>query len=189
MDEPRVERVDGVWSQVRGGFSRAVDPEHRDRVLDGSRGPGRYSSAEQPTLYLSSSPEGVAAAMAAHHTAGSAGLLMVTVEVEAARIVDLRDRDARHRAGVDLRDAVSPWQEVVKAGGEPPSWRVRRRLELLGANGLIDPSRRAPGLWHLTLFRWNRPGGPSVRLTRPGPCGGPGQHRPGLPLAPVGTGS
>ncbi len=29
---------------------------------------------------------------------------------------------------------------------------------------MIDLSRQAPGLWHLVLFRWNRPGGAKVRL-------------------------
>lgn len=29
--------------------------------------------------------------------------------------------------------------------------------------GLIDPSRKRPGLWHLTLFDWNRATKPSVR--------------------------
>jgi pentose-5-phosphate-3-epimerase len=33
-----------------------------------------------------------------------------------------------------------------------------------GANGLIDPSRKRPGLWHLVLFRWNEANGPKVRV-------------------------
>ncbi|WP_368074223.1 hypothetical protein [Curtobacterium sp. SGAir0471] len=37
----------------------------------------------------------------------------------------------------------------------PTSWLVRDRLVALGADGLIDPSRKRPGLWHLVLFRWN----------------------------------
>jgi hypothetical protein len=35
-------------------------------------------------------------------------------------------------------------------------------LERLGAHGLIDPSRKQPHLWHLTLFDWNNPGAPCV---------------------------
>ena len=36
-------------------------------------------------------------------------------------------------------------------------------IEAQGADGLIDPSRKAPGLWHLVLFRWNVAGAPVVR--------------------------
>lgn len=153
-----------MWSRVTGTFYRAVDPEHRDLALSGSRFPGRYSTAEQPTLYLSSSPEGVAAAVIAHDSARAAELEIVTVEVDAERILDFRDSVACSEAAIDRDASAAPWQEVVKAGGEPSSWRVRRQLDGLGANGLIDPSRKAPGLWHLALFRWNHVGDPNVSL-------------------------
>lgn len=163
MDVPEVEPVDAQWCRVSGVFFRGVDPQHRDQTISGSRLAGRYSSPEQPTLYLSSSEEGVAAALVAHADA-RAVLTTIPVEVDAAQILDLRDAQARRSAGVELSDAVAPWQQVVEQGGEPSSWRVRRSLEAVGANGLIDPSRQAPGLWHLVLFRWNRPGAPSVRV-------------------------
>lgn len=158
-----VERVDRLWSRVAGQFYRAVDPEHRGEALKGAHLAGRYSPTGRSTLYLSSSREGVAAAMVAHQSTRSA-LVLVTVEVHASRIVDLRDRAACQAAGVDLEDAVAPWQEVLKAGGEPSSWRVRRQLDAIGANGLIDPSRKSPGLWHLTLFQWNRSEAPTVSV-------------------------
>lgn len=41
---------------------------------------------------------------------------------------------------------------------------VRDRLIEVGVNGLIDPSRKSPGHWHLVLFRWNMAEAPSVRL-------------------------
>ena len=67
-------------------------------------------------------------------------------------------------AGVNLADAAAPWQDIVKNGGEPASWKIRRRLEGLGATGLIDPSRKRPGRWHLTLFRWDSVDAPRVAL-------------------------
>ena len=146
---------------VAGVFHRAVDPAHRDQALDGSRLAGRYSAADQPTLYLSSSPQGVQAAMAAHGGARG-GLDVMTFDVHASGIVDLRDPTARSAAGVEITDAVAPWQDVVAAGAAPRSWRVRQRLEEVGAHGLIDPSRTRPGLWHLVLFTWNTPGGARV---------------------------
>lgn len=138
-------------SELRGTFYRAIDPSFREFAIAGSRSAGRYSRAHEPTLYLSSSVDGVEAAMIAHKDARSAALEIVEIEVEAA--------------GIDLADAVAPWQDVVASGGTPPSWAVRDHLLELGTNGLIDPSRKRPGLWHLVLFRWNEAGAPTVRLT------------------------
>lgn len=159
---------DHLADVIRGTFFRAIDPRFRDHALAGSLAAGRYSRAEQPTLYLSSSVDGVEAAMIAHADARPASLEIVTVSVEASGIVDLRDPSATAALGVDPADAAAPWQDVVAAGGEPPSWRVRDRLIAAGANGLIDPSRRRPGLWHLVLFRWNEPGAPVVRIADSG---------------------
>lgn len=153
---------------VRGTFHRAVDPRFRERAIAGSRAAGRYSRAHEPTLYLSSSRDGVAAAMLAHRDARAEELEVVEVDVEASGIVDLRDADALAAAGIDVADAAAPWQDVAAAGGTPRSWTVRDRLLELGANGVIDPSRQRPGLWHLVLFRWNEAGAPTVRLRRRG---------------------
>lgn len=149
---------------IRGIFYRAIDPEHRDFAIAGSRSAGRYSRPHEPTLYLSSSTAGVEAAMLAHKDARATELEIVEIEVEASGILDLRDARAREAAGVDLADAVAPWQEIAAADGTPRSWTVRDRLLGIGANGVIDPSRKSPGLWHLVLFRWNEAGAPTVRL-------------------------
>jgi len=84
--------------------------------------------------------------------------------VEASAIFDLRDDRACEQIGIRRSDALAPWQELVANGGVPASWGVRERLEGAGANGLIDPSRAASGLWHLVLFRWNIPGAPIVEI-------------------------
>ncbi|EOC1304077.1 RES family NAD+ phosphorylase [Cronobacter dublinensis] len=140
-------------NRINGVFYRAIDPAYRVLALSGSRAAGRYSGPDQPTLYLSSSPEGVDAAMRAHRD-NRASLEIINVRVVAEKIFDLRDAQALLAAGIDLHDAVAPWQEIVNEGGIPRSWKVRERLESLGFNGLIDPSRKAPGLWHLVLFSW-----------------------------------
>ncbi len=113
---------------------------------------------------MSATEAGVAAAMQAHSGPDTPERALAVLQVEAADILDLRNEAACHALGVDLADALAPWQEVVKAGGEPRSWQVADHLRALGANGLIDPSRTAPGLWHLVLFEWNLPGRPVVRL-------------------------
>jgi RES domain-containing protein len=153
--------------RVVGKFYRAIDPGLREFAIAGSRSAGRYSRADEPTLYLSSSVDGVEAAMIAHKDGRSADREIVEVDVEATRIVDLRDGDSLKAVGLDLADAVAPWQDIAVAGGTPSSWRVRDRLVEAGANGLIDPSRKSPGLWHLVLFRWNEADAPTVRLGGP----------------------
>lgn len=152
---------------MRGRFFRAIDPRFEDHAISGSRAAGRYSRTDEPTLYLSSSPEGVEAAMTAHRHERAADLELIELAVAATRIVDLRDPSALARLGVDLADAIAPWQDIVAAGGDPSSWAVRDRLVEAGANGLIDPSRKRPGLWHLVLFRWNEGDAPAVRICTP----------------------
>ena len=160
---------DAIFRPLQGLFYRAVDPRYIASSLTGSRTAGRYSRADQPTLYLSSSPEGVKAAMIAHRAERTAGLEMVTVSVNAQRIFDLRDEKACEKAGINLADATAPWQDLVTQGETPPSWRVRDQLEARGAQGLIDPSRKAPGLWHLVLFHWNADDQPLVEVVSPVP--------------------
>ncbi len=89
---------------------------------------------------------------------------IVAIDVEASGIVDLRDVSAVKAVGIDLEDALAPWQRIAEAGGTQRLRAVRDRLIEIGANGLIDPSRKSLGLWHLVLFRWNVADAPSARL-------------------------
>ena len=162
-DEPKVIRDGAAMCTVTGSFFRAVDPAYRATALEGSRSAGRYSPPDVPTLYLSSSRDGVAAAMIAHSDDRTPNLEVLQFDVEAERIVDLRDHEALKSMGIDPADAAADWQELVAAGRSPSSWKVREALESFGARGLIDPSRKQPHLWHLTLFSWNADGAPSVR--------------------------
>ncbi|WP_345941332.1 RES family NAD+ phosphorylase [Nesterenkonia sp. E16_10] len=165
MDEPEptVQRQDpSPFISVRGTFYRAVDPSFRRGALDGSHSAGRFSPRKTPTLYLSASRAGVAVAMLAHTHSASPDREVLSFEVAASYIADLRDAATMASIGVDVDAAAAPWQDDVAAGRTPASWRVRERLLELGAQGLIDPSRQRPGLWHLTLFTWNRPDAPCV---------------------------
>ncbi|MBT1618145.1 RES domain-containing protein [Curtobacterium flaccumfaciens pv. poinsettiae] len=143
-----------------------MDPRFREFAIAGSRSVGRYSRADEPTLYLSASVGGVEAAMVAHRDVRAETLEIVAIDVDAARIVDLRDPGTLDSIGIDLQDAVAPWQDIAAAGGTPGSWQVRDRLLEIGADGLIDPSRKSPGLWHLVLFRWNEDDAPAVVIRR-----------------------
>jgi RES domain-containing protein len=177
--EPVIEGGDPLSRRVRGTFYRAVDPAYREFALAGSRAAGRYSPPGVPTLYLSSSPEWVVAAMIAHADHRAPDLKVLKFDVEAAGISDLRDPMTLAGLGIDPGDAAADWQVAVAAGRVPPSWVVREALEHHGARGLIDPSCKRPGLWHLTLFSWNRDGVPAVRDSSASHCGTSGAHAPG----------
>ena len=87
---------------------------------------------------------------------------MLQFEVHADSIFDLRDVNALDGVRAIAGDPFCDWQRDLAEGQEPQSWRVRELIEGWGAKGVIDPSRHAPGLWHLVLFQWNEPGAPVV---------------------------
>ena len=85
--------------------------------------------------------------------------VMLRYTVDPCELFDLRGSHAK-----DIYEmARQPWQTAMRDGGEPPPWQAADRLRALGFVGLIDPSRRRPGLWHITLFRWNEPDAPTVQ--------------------------
>lgn len=150
--------------RVSGIFYRAVSDSLGVDPMAGSVAAGRYSRPSQRTLYMSSSEEGVTAAMHAHPVRSGENRLTWPLMVDADRIADLRDDAIFQVIRMQREDALRPWQEGLAKGDEPTSWAVRAALESMGAAGLIDPSRKAPGLWHLVLFHWNKPNTPSVEV-------------------------
>jgi RES domain-containing protein len=150
--------------RVEGTFFRSVDARHQAAVLDGSVAAGRYSAPGGRALYLSASVEGVQAAMLAHQRPDDPPRVVVSLQVRADRVFDLRDEARCTEVGINMREATAPWQQDVRNGRAPPSWGVARRLREIGARGLIDPSRKAPGLWHLVLFEWNGDGHSFVEI-------------------------
>ena len=162
IDEPVVTGGAGFLRNISGTFFRAVDAAHANAALSGSRRAGRYSAPDQPALYLSASPDGVAAAMIAHGGGAAPTRAVLAFQVMATDVFDLREEAAIAAVRAAAGDPFAGWQDQAAKGDKPPSWRVRAWIEARGANGLIDPSRKAPGLWHLVLFRWNVPGAPVV---------------------------
>jgi RES domain-containing protein len=147
---------------IRGTFYREVDRDRVGSALEGSHHPGRYSRAGQPTLYLSASRAGVEAAMLAHRE-GQRARTVLAFEVAGAGLLDLCSPEALALVRREAGDPLGDWQGTIARVDAPDSWRARNWIEATGAAGLIDPSRRSPGLWHLVLFRWNRPRAPTVR--------------------------
>ena len=155
---PTLERH-GAWTRVAGRFWRAV-PVGAD-VLAGTVRPGRYNRPGERTLYASASPDGVAAAMRRY---GDRDRDLVALAVEAERLVDLRDASACATLGIDTSGAAQDWVSALARDETPRSWIVADQARAAGAAGLLDPSRTAPGRWHLVLFVW----GPEVRIVPAG---------------------
>ncbi len=151
------------FSRYAGPCWRALAAGREARVLDGTGRAGRYNRPDERTLYMSGSPEGVAAAMARY---GEADRTLVRLDVAAEGLVDLRDAVACAALGIDPARAKEDWIAALDRGEEPASWALADRARAIGATGLIDGSRRAPGAWHLVLFRWNE-GGATVQVAGP----------------------
>jgi RES domain-containing protein len=163
---PQVTKSLAPFVQVTGTFFRAVADWPKVDPIAGSIAEGRYSRADQKTLYVSSSAEGVLAAMEDHPLPDGETRSIWSLFVDAGRIADLRDDAVFQAIGMRREDALRPWRDRLAQGLEPSSWAVRSGLEQMGAEGLIDPSRKAPGLWHLVLFRWNGENAAKVRVAR-----------------------
>lgn len=90
--------------------------------------------------------------------------MIVPVDIGTARVLDQRDAVACIALGIDRDQSNVNWRAELAAGREPVSWRNADAARAIGADGIIDRSRHIPGGWHVTLFRWNEPGAPSVAV-------------------------
>jgi RES domain-containing protein len=142
-------------------FVKIINPGESALVLEKghvTRPPARFNRAGQDALYLSPDEPSARVAIGQYVTSDSRDRELITLEVSACKLLDLRDED--HSELYEL--ARQPWIAPLKNGLEPPSWIAADLIRASGYHGLIDPSRRRPGLWHITLFEWNAPGAPNV---------------------------
>ncbi|WP_425231083.1 RES family NAD+ phosphorylase [Sphingomonas sp.] len=154
----------GGLTSLTGRCWRAVPRGHGAAVLEGTIRAGRYNRPGQRTLYMSGSRAGVAAAMARY---GAAPRTVARLSVDAERLIDLRDPAACNVLGIDASRVKEDWIAALDRGDEPASWRASDRARAIGAQGLIDGSRRLPDAWHLVLFAWNNERGARVKFEGP----------------------
>lgn len=150
-----------MLTEISGTFVKIVwadDPAvHLTRGAP-DRPPARFNRPGQDALYLSPDVESAKVAIGQDVREGDRPRVVLTFEVQRCRLFDLRSPDAAKIYAL----ASQPWRKCLASGGAPSSWRASDRLREDGHIGLIDPSRRRPGLWHIALFRWNEPDAPSV---------------------------
>lgn len=119
----------------------------------------RFNRVGEDALYLSPDELSARVAIGSYVKPDDPPRMLLTYDVERCAVVDLR-----HPQAADIYEqARQPWRKALAAGNDPPSWAAADVVRKSGHVGLIDPSRRRPGLWHITLMRWNEAGAPSVR--------------------------
>ena len=150
-----------MLTEVSGTFVKIVWAD--DPVIHLTRGapdrpPARFNRLGQDALYLSPDVESARVAIGQDVKEGDRACVLLTFDVQQCALFDLRASEAANIYAL----ASQPWRKLLAAGGEPSSWTAADRLRADRHVGLIDPSRRRPGLWHIALFRWNEPDAPSV---------------------------
>lgn len=151
------------YTQISGTFVRICPEDQIEIALEkGSpnRAPGRYNRKGEDALYLTPTEESARTALIKYKDSITEPLVLVKYDVQPTQVVDLRSdelSDLRRKSSVN-------WQESIKRGEEPSSWSVADQLKKNNEIGLIDPSRKNPDIWHLTLFRWNEAGAPTVNI-------------------------
>lgn len=150
-----------MLTEVSGEFVKIVWADDPDvHLMRGApdRPPARFNRLGQDALYLSPDVESARVAIGQDVNEGDRPRVVLTFQVERCALFDLRSPEAADIYAI----ASQPWRALLAAGGTPPSWHAADQLRKKEYVGVIDPSRRRPGLWHITLFSWNEPGAPSV---------------------------
>lgn len=150
-------------TEVSGTFVKISATEQGDIALSRDfhdRPEGRYNRKGQDALYLSVNEKSARVAMKKYADEIEFPVYLIEYKIDPCSVVDLRSSQ-----NVSLREMASKdWKKELASGKEPSSWEVSDTLRKQNEIGLIDPSRKDPEAWHLTLFRWNEPGAPKVTI-------------------------
>jgi RES domain-containing protein len=151
-----------VLSEVSGVFVKIAFATAADVVLARGvpdRPAARFNKVGQDALYLSPDEESAKVAIGEYVKADDPPRVLLRFDVERCSLFDLR-----HPSAANVYElARQGWRRALANSVEPASWGAADDIRRSGHVGLIDPSRRRPGLWHITLLRWNEPGAPRVR--------------------------
>lgn len=159
-----------LFREVSGIFYRTVPETRLDQILapPAPHSAGRYHRLGEPTLYTSAKRDWSVQAVAGYMREDGLPRVVVPLRIGPAWVLDQHDRAVCAALGIDRDLSNEPWRAALAEGREPASWRNADIARRIGADGIIDRSRKIPGGWHLNLFRWNDRGGPKVDV-----CGDP----------------
>lgn len=155
-----------MLTEIAGTFCKIAFADAVDVLLArgmASRPAARFNRPGQDALYLSPDETSARVAISEYVKADDPPRVLLRYAVEPCVLFDLR---LPANAAVYALASQS-WQTALRNGEAPRSWDAADHVRRSGYTGLIDPSRRRPGLWHITLLRWNEPGAPVVRPIAP----------------------
>jgi RES domain-containing protein len=150
-----------LLTEVAGIFVKIAFAAEVDMVLargHANRPAARFNRRGQDALYLSPDETSARVAIAEYVSANDPARVLLRYEVERCQLFDLRHQDASQVQALARQN----WRATFERGSEPTSWVAGDMVRQAGHVGLIDPSRRRPGLWHITLLRWNAADAPRV---------------------------
>jgi RES domain-containing protein len=145
--------------RLQAVFYRGHDPKWSFSPLsgDGAKiGGGRFNAQGIAALYLASSIEGIFVEMAHGFAHRMEPLTVITYDVDADDILDLRTPTGRRAADVDLADMKCAWRLDLANSRVPPSWRMANRLRKTAA-GILVPSfanGAREDMYNLVLWKW-----------------------------------
>ncbi|MEH6547252.1 MAG: RES family NAD+ phosphorylase [Sneathiella sp.] len=152
-----------MLTEITGEFVRIVYADEIALTLnrgDPDRPAARFNRQGQDALYLSPNEASARVAIGEYIKATDKPRVLLRFEISPCQLFDLRADSAAAIYAL----AAQSWQPALARGDEPRSWHAADELRSAGYSGLIDPSRQSPGLWHITLFQWNTPAAPNIRL-------------------------
>ena len=152
-----------MLATIGGEFVRLSLPDQVDLALkypSPERPAARFNRLGERALYLSPDELSARVAIGEYVREDDPSRVLVTYKVAPCTVLDLRHPDAAYL----YMSAREPWQSALSRGEAPSSWAAADAIRAMPEiSGLIDPSRRRPGLWHVTLFRWNEQSAPTVQ--------------------------
>ncbi len=151
-----------MLTRVEGIFVKIAFADKADVFLlrgDPNRPAARFNKKGQDALYLSPDEASARVAMGQYVKPLDPARVLIRYRIEPCWLFDLRHNDTASLYAL----ARQSWLPSFARGEAPASWQAADIVRQSGHVGLIDPSRRKPGLWHITLMRWNEPGAPHVQ--------------------------
>jgi len=93
--------------------------------------------------------------------------LIAQLELSGAHLADLTDEEVLR----DLRIAPAvhecQWRAELDQGQVPETHGARKKLLVIGYDGVVYPSFMSPGGTCVALWRWNTPGMPTLKVIDP----------------------
>lgn len=133
-------------SAFKGSVFRIMYAHQKSRVCEPVSSPfGRFHYDAQFALYTSCTEEGAKVAMQRYLHEDDPDRIIVSLEINADRVYDIRKTN-------DAGSASVVWQDIVARGERSPTWEYSDAAREAGAQGMLYSSRSRPELAHLVLF-------------------------------------